>query len=63
MSHQPPPDKFHPLSPDERHRLGQIYSLILSWQNAASFESCQQASKANAEEKIDRNETEPVQQE
>lgn len=53
MSNHPPPDKFLLLSPDERHRLGQIYSLILSWRNDASEEFCQQAPRAKAEDKTD----------
>ncbi len=63
MSHQTPPDMVQPLSPDERYRLGQIYSLILSWQNGASDESCQQAPKANTDDKKDQEVIKPEQQE
>lgn len=63
MSHQTPPDKDQLLSPDERYRLGQIYSLILSWQNGTSDESCLQTPKADADDKRNPEVIKPEQQE
>ena len=62
MSNHLPPDRFPVLSPEEGYRLGQIYSLIPSWQNDECEDICPRSSNLTADDNALRRSVKPVKQ-